>query len=171
MKQWVLSCLPVLFLVACSQNIERVSDGPRLEDSARPEAPLASPFAMPEFGGDGEEADAPPFVKAYFMHTWVEALYSVPTNRNPNPDWISPLIDPVNDRVWCTDCHVSGQVNFANIPKQRVPLVEEFENDRGFMADLMQRWVARLNSDEFGASAKLGGAVTCLTCHETDPAP
>ena len=171
MKRWVLSSILIIFVAACNQNIERISDGPRLEDSSRPEAPRASPLGMPEFSAEGEEDDAPPFVKAYFMHTWVEALYSTPANRNPNPDWSSPLIDPVNDRVWCTDCHVSGQVNFANIPKQRVPLVTEYEEDLDFMADLMRRWVGRLNSDEFGASAKLTGTVTCLTCHETNPAP
>ncbi len=66
---------------------------------------------------------------------------------------------------------MSGQVNFANIPKQRVPLVTEYEEDLDFMADLMRRWVGRLNSDEFGASAKLTETVTCLTCHETNPAP
>ncbi len=169
----------VLPVAACNQNIERISDGPRLEDSPGPEAVLSRPLGMPEFSaagdngerGDPDEDDAPPFVKAYFMHTWVEALYSVPANRNPNPDWSSPLIDPVNGRVWCTDCHVSGQVNFANIPKQRLPLVDGFENDPEFMADLMRRWVGRLNSSEYGASAKLTGTVTCLTCHETDPAP
>ncbi len=171
MKRWVLSSILILFVAACNQNIERISDGPRLEDSSRPEVPRASPLGMPELSVEGEEDDAPPFVKAYFMHTWVEALYSTPTNRNPNPDWNSPLIDPVDDRVWCTDCHVSGQVNFANIPKQRVPLVTEYEEDLDFMADLMRRWVGRLNSDEFGASAKLTGTVTCLTCHETNPAP
>ena len=156
---------------ACNQNIERISDGPRLEDAPQPELPLTSPFAGPEFSAAGEEDDAPPFVKAFFMHTWVEALYSIPANLNPNPDWSSPLVDPVNGRVWCTDCHVSGQVNFENIPKQRLPLVDRFENDPEFMADLMRRWVGRLNSDEFGARAKLTGTVTCLTCHETNPAP
>ncbi len=174
MKLRVLSAVFVLLVAACNQNIERISNGSRLEDMPLREAPLASPLAMPEFftgGEDGEEADAPPFVKAFFMHTWVEALYSVPANRNPNPDWSSPLIDPVDGRVWCTDCHVSGQVNFANIPKQRLPLVATFENNPEFMADLMRKWVGRLNSDDYGASAKLRGTVTCLTCHETNPAP
>ena len=174
MKLRVLSGIFVLLIAACNQNIERISDGPRLEDGPQREAPLASPFTMPEFsagGEEGEEADAPPFVKAFFMHTWVEALYSVPANRNPKSDWSSPLIDPVDGRVWCTDCHVSGQVNFANIPKQRLPLVDMYENDPDYMADLMRKWVGRLNSDDYGASAKLSGTVTCLTCHETNPSP
>ena len=174
MKFRVLSGIFVLLIAACNQNIERISDGPRLEDGPQREGPLASPLTMPEFSAgdeEGEEADAPPFVKAFFMHTWVEALYSLPTNRNPKSHWNSPLIDPVNGRVWCTDCHVSGQVNFANIPKQRLPLVDMYENDPDFMADLMRKWVGRLNSDDYGASAKLSGTVTCLTCHETNPAP
>ena len=174
MKLRILSGIFVLLVAACNQNIERISNGPRLEDAPQREEPLASPFAMPEFSAgdeEGEEADAPPFVKAFFMHTWVEALYSVPANRNPKSDWSSPLIDPVNGRVWCTDCHVSGQVNFANIPKQRLPLVDMYEDDPDFMADLMRKWVGRLNSDDYGASSKLSGTVTCLTCHETNPAP
>ena len=121
--------------------------------------------------GAGMDDDVPPFVKAYFMHMWVEALYSPPQNNNPNPDWESPLIDPVNGRVWCTDCHVSGQVNFENIPKQRMPVTDVYENDHEFMADLMRRWVTRLNSDEFFASAKLARPVDCLTCHATHPDP
>ena len=174
MKPRALSGIFVLLVTACNQNIERISDGTRLEDSPQREAGLVSPFAMPEFSAraqdDGED-DAPPFVKAFFMHTWVEALYSVPANKNPNPEWSSPLIDSVDGRVWCTDCHISGQVNFANIPKRRLPLVDGYENDPEFMADLMRKWVGRLNSSEYGASAKLRGTVTCLTCHATNPAP
>ena len=100
---------------------------------------------------------------------WVEALYSVPQNKHPNPKWQSPLQDPVNGRVWCTDCHVSGQVDFAKIPKMRDPMVDDLEKDKTFMVGLMKKWVARLNSDEFGAKAKLKGPVTCLTCHATNP--
>ena len=48
---------------------------------------------------------------------------------------------------------------------------DDFENDKTFMVGLMKKWVARLNSDEFKAKAKLKGTVTCLTCHATNPAP
>ena len=165
----------LIVATGCSQNMENVSTGERLEDApplvAEVESPLALPAVFDEASGVGEEDDAPPFVKAYFMHTWVEALYSIPANQNPNPNWSSPLLDAENGRVWCTDCHVSGQVNFENIPKQRLPMVDQYEADREFMADLMRKWVARLNSDEYGARAKLRGTVTCLTCHETNPAP
>ncbi len=170
----VAACLAI---GACSQNIETIFDGERLEDSVALAPAGGNPLRFsPEeaalaAAASDEEPEVPPFVKAFFMHTWVEALYSVPANNNPNPDWTSPLLDPVNNRVWCTDCHVSGQVNFENIPKQRLPLTDVYENDHEFMADLMRKWVARLNSDEYFAKAKLSGPVECLTCHATHPDP
>jgi hypothetical protein len=161
--------LLALALGGCSQNIEVVNSGERLEDSPKPASdPSAAPLARPSAPAE-EKGKIPPFVKAFFMHTWVEALYSIPKNKHPNPKWQSPLKDPVNGRVWCTDCHVSGQVDFAKIPKMRHPLVDDLEKDKTFMAGLMKKWVARLNSDEFGAKAKLKGEVTCLTCHATNP--
>jgi hypothetical protein len=165
--------LLLLFVTAsCNQNMEVVDSGETLENSPMPapQAPAAGSEAGP-FQAGAMDDKVPPFVKAFFMHTWVEALYSPPQNNNPNPKWTSPLADPVNGRVWCTDCHVSGQVDFQRIPKMRMPMTEQFENDKAFMADLMKKWVARLNSDEFFAKAKLKGPVTCLTCHETNPAP
>ena len=157
-----------LLLAGCSQNMEVVNSGERLEDSPKPASdPNATPLARS--AGEEDQPKIPPFVKAYFMHMWVEALYSKPQNKNPNPKWQSPLKDPENGRVWCTDCHVSGQIDFSKIPKMRTPMVDQFENDKAFMVDLMKKWVARLNSDEFGAKAKLKGSVTCLTCHATNP--
>ena len=158
----------VLVLAGCSQNIEVVNSGERLEDSPKPAAgPSAAPLAR---SGDAEDkSKIPPFVKAYFMHMWVEALYSTPQNKHPNPNWQSPLKDPVNGLVWCTDCHVSGQIDFTKIPKMRHPMVDDLEKDKEFMASLMKKWVARLNSDDYGAKAKLKGPVTCLTCHATNP--
>ncbi len=158
-----------LALVAsgCNQNMEVANTGETLETSPRP---AVDPNARPLAGAaEAGEVEVPPFVKAYFMHTWVESLYSPPPNKNPNPNWQSPLIDPVNGRVWCTDCHTSGQVDFTRIPKMRTPLVDEFENNKEFMAALMKKWVQRLNSEQFGAKAKLKGPVTCLTCHATNP--
>src|SRR5437867_2132041 len=157
-----------LLFAACSQNIEVVNSGERLEDSPKPAAdPNVAPLARAGAGED--EPKIPPFVKAYFMHMWVEALYSPPQNKHPNPKWQSPLKDPENGRVWCTDCHVSGQIDFAKIPKVRNPMVDDFEKDKQFMAGLMKKWVERLNSDEFAAKAKLKSPVTCLTCHATNP--
>ncbi len=175
---------------ACSQNVEGVRNGTPIEETPLPPQPGGNPLAIapeaaPEVAGEapqvaggamegleaGMDDEVPPFVKAYFMHMWVEALYSPPQNNNPNPDWESPLADPVNGRVWCTDCHVSGQVNFENIPKQRMPMTDVYENDHEFMADLMRKWVERLNSDEYFASAKLARPVDCLTCHATHPDP
>ena len=163
-----LFLLLALLMAGCSQNIEVVNSGERLEDSPKPAAdPNAAPLARA--GEGGEEPKIPPFVKAYFMHMWVEALYSTPQNKHPNPSWQSPLKDPVNGRVWCTDCHVSGQIDFERIPKMRVPMVDGFEKDKEFMVGLMKKWVAKLNNPEFGAKAKLKGTVTCLTCHATNP--
>jgi hypothetical protein len=157
-----------LLLAGCSQNIELVNSGERLEDSPKPKLGSdAAPLARPEASADVK--DIPPFVKAYFMHMWVEALYSPPQNKHPNPSWQSPLKDPENGRVWCTDCHMSKDIDFSKIPKMRNPMVDDLEKDKTFMAGLMKKWVARLNSDEFGAKAKLKGPVTCLTCHATNP--
>jgi hypothetical protein len=157
-----------LLLAGCSQNMEVVNSGERLEDSPKPTPDSnAVPLARPEASADVK--DIPPFVKAYFMHMWVEALYSPPQNKHPNPSWQSPLKDPENGRVWCTDCHMSKDIDFSKIPKMRNPMVDDLEKDKTFMAGLMKKWVARLNSDEFGPKAKLKGPVTCLTCHATNP--
>lgn len=179
--------IPLAFLLtSCNQNMETVRNGETLANSPKPVAdpgakPLASapPFApatnangrMPGDSGMAGDSGVPPIVKAYFMHNFVEALYSKPQNFNPNPHWESPLSDPVNGRVWCTDCHVSKDVDFAKIPKMRSPMVDQVEKDKDFMAGLMKKWVARLNSDDFGAKRKLKHPVNCLTCHETNPAP
>ncbi len=157
-----------LLLTSCSQNIEEVKNGERLDESKKPTFDsAAAPLART--GSNVDKSDIPPFVKAYFMHMWVEALYSTPANKHPNPKWESPLKDPVNGRVWCTDCHTSGQIDFSKIPKVRDPVVDDLEKDKTFMAPLMKKWVQRLNSDDFGAKAKLKGPVTCLTCHATNP--
>jgi hypothetical protein len=165
-----LLLLMTLFIASCSQNVEMVNSGERLEDSPKPVADANSaPLARPGGAAATDATQVPPFVKAYFMHMWVEALYSPPQNKHPNPNWQSPLKDAENGRVWCTDCHVSKDIDFSKIPKMRNPMVDGLEKDKDFMAGLMKKWVARLNSDEFGAKAKLKGPVTCLTCHATNP--
>jgi hypothetical protein len=170
--RFLLFISSALLIAGCSQNIEVAGAGERLENSPKPvadanAAPLARPGDAP--AGAADKTKVPPFVKAYFMHMWVEALYSVPQNKHPNPKWESPLKDSANGRVWCTDCHVSQQIDFSKIPKMRDPMVDDLEKDKDFMAGLMKKWVARLNSDEFGAKQKLKGTVTCLTCHATNP--
>jgi hypothetical protein len=174
MKKILFVAALVALLVGCDQNVTRVSTGERFEDAppitVDPEArPLGG--AAPDLTTDqipGMEGKVPPFVKVFFMHQFVEALYSVPKNKHPNPKWESPLKDPTNGRVWCTDCH-GDQFDFAKMPKERSPLVDVLEKDHEFMVDLMTKWVGRLNSDEFRAKAKLKGTVQCTTCHETDP--
>jgi len=165
--------LSLLLLAGCDQNVTRVGGNERLEDAA----PIkVDPNAKPLAGG----ADAtgalpampagkvPPFIKVFFMHQFVEALYSVPKNKHPNPKWQSPLKDSENGRVWCTDCH-GDKFDFAKMPAQRSPQVDALEKDHEFMVDLMTKWVERLNSDDHDAKAKLKGPVQCTTCHETDP--
>jgi hypothetical protein len=172
MKTICLLLSLVLLLVACDQNVTRVSTGERLEDAPPIDvAPSALPAdaAAEAFNQiPGMEGRVPPFVKVFFMHQFVEALYSVPQNQHPNPKWESPLKDPVNGRVWCTDCH-GDQFNFANMKKERFPMVDALEKDHEFMVELMTKWVGRLNSDEFRAKAKLKRPVECLTCHQKDP--
>src|ERR1043166_6061321 len=108
-----------LALAGCSQNVDVDNSGERLEDSPKPAVdPNAAPLAR---AGAEEQPKIPPFVKAYFMHMWVEALYSTPQNKHPNPNWQTPLKDPVNGRVWCTDCHMDPTIDFSKIPKMRNP--------------------------------------------------
>ena len=174
MKTIALTVLMAVLLVGCDQNVTRVSGGERWEDAppikvdpaARPLAGSTAPLSGDQI--PGMEGKVPPFIKVFFMHQFVEALYSVPKNRHPNPKWESPLKDPVNGRVWCTDCH-GDKFDFAKMPKQRFPQVDQLEKDHEFMVDLMTKWVARLNSDEYNAKGKLKKKVECLTCHETDP--
>src|SRR5262252_9031201 len=126
-----------LLLAGCSQNIEVVSSGERLADSPKPKIDSnVAPLARAAADGAEDKSKIPPFVKAYFMHMWVEALYSLPQNKHPNPNWQSPLKDPADGRVWCTDCHMSGQIDFSKIPKMRHPLVDDLEKDKTFMAGL-----------------------------------
>src|SRR3954451_16774199 len=146
MKFSFILLLTLLVLAGCSQNVEIVNNGERLENSPKPVVdPDATPLARPGDTGDtggaaAAKSDVPPFVKAYFMHMWVEALYSTPQNKHPNPKWQSPLKDAKDGRVWCTDCHTSGQVDFSKIPKMRNPMVDDFEKDKTFMAGLMKKW-------------------------------
>ena len=174
MKIITLLVLLAVLMAGCDQNVTRVGGGERLEDAPPIKVdPAARPLAgaAPDLAAGaipGMEGKVPPFIKVFFMHQFVEALYSVPKNQHPNPKWESPLKDPANGRVWCTDCH-GDKFDFAKMPKQRLPQVDALEKDHEFMVDLMTKWVARLNSDEFKAKAKLKGPVKCLTCHETDP--
>jgi hypothetical protein len=159
-----------LFLIGCDQNVQRVNSDERLEDAA-PVAPAIPSAGGPMADGGDRMSGNPermPIYKVFFMHQFVEALYSVPKNSEPNPKWTSPLKDPVNDRVWCTDCH-SSEFDFAKMPSQRFPETDALEQNHEFMVELMTKWVGRLNSDEFRAKAKLKGEVTCTTCHAKDP--
>src|SRR4026207_613564 len=152
MKIITLLVLLAVLMAGCDQNVTRVGGGERLEDAPPIKVdPAARPLAgaAPDLAAGaipGMEGKVPPFIKVFFMHQFVEALYSVPKNQHPNPKWESPLKDPANGRVWCTDCH-GDKFDFAKMPKQRLPLVDTLEKDHEFMVDLMTKWVGRLNSD------------------------
>jgi hypothetical protein len=109
MRTTVLFLSLAILLAGCDQNATRVGGNERLEDAPpikvdpndRPLAGVAPPLsdeAMPP----GMEGRIPPFHKVFFMHQFIEALYSVPKNKMPNPNWQSPLKDTENGRVWCT---------------------------------------------------------------------
>src|SRR5438034_8535364 len=139
MKICFLSLISLALVAGgCNQNLEVVSSGERLEDSPKPVAdPSARPLAR---AGDASgEKEIPPFVKAYFMHMWVEALYSKPQNNTPNPHWESPLMHPENGRVSSTACHTSGQIDFAKITKIRDSRVNALEKDREFLFGVVKK--------------------------------
>ena len=115
MRSLALLILLAFMLGSCNQNMDVVRNGEAFSESPKPAAKAGDrPLAAAVSGGD---VQVPPFVKAYFMQHFVAALYSKPQNFNPNPKWSSPLTDPENGRVWCTDCHKGTQLNFANMPK------------------------------------------------------
>src|SRR5947209_18073597 len=86
-----------LLLAGCSQNMDVDNSGERLEDSPKPVVdPNAAPLARK--GAEGKP-DIPPLGKAFFMHTWVEALYGTTQHEHPDPKWASPWKEPVTERV------------------------------------------------------------------------
>jgi hypothetical protein len=99
------------------------------------------------------------------MHMPAEALRTRPKQQS-EPKLGPTAKGPVNGRV------VHGRHTIlrwiSEIPNRR-QWNEELENNHEFMVDLMTKWVGRLNSDEFGAKAKLKQPVTCTTCHASDP--
>jgi hypothetical protein len=171
MAKIVVTLLMIAVLLSgCDQNTQRVDSGERLEDAA-PITPSSAPPPLTEEDIAARMTGAPermPIYKVFFMHRFIEALYSVPKNSQPNPAWQSPLKDPENGRVWCTDCH-RPDFDFANMPSQRHPETAELEQNHEFMVELMTKWVGRLNSEEFRAKAKLKEEVKCTTCHAKDP--
>jgi len=164
-----------LLLLGCNQNAESVKTGETLADAPKPVAgsePTLSGAGAPRGpmqGGEGGRPDPQAMLnKAYFMQHFVAALYSTPTNNNPNPKWTSPLKDPQGGKVQCGDCHTKADM--SGLPQQESnPAIEKMHADKAFMVDLMTKWVAKLNNGEFGAKGKLKAEVTCTTCHATDP--
>jgi hypothetical protein len=174
MRRTILLIVCLAALGGCNQNATDIRKGETLGESPTPVANNSKPLAEAE----GDSGGGAPrgmrdiektMAKAFFMHRFVEALYSVPKNPNPNPKWTSPLKDPEKGRVWCTDCHDPKKADMSRLVAERTPKVDELEKDHEFMVELMTKWVGRLNSGEFGAQAKLKQKVTCTTCHATDP--
>src|SRR5258708_7480183 len=96
-RKSALIVLLFTLLSSCNQNMSS-GNGEPLANAPKPVANVnPRPLAQP--GSDIQTTtQVPPFVKAFFMHQYVEALYSTPKNFNPNPNWASPLADPVNGR-------------------------------------------------------------------------
>jgi hypothetical protein len=172
MRRALLVALCLAFLGGCNQNASDVPEGSTLAESPKPVAENPRPLAGANAGEGaprGMRDVEKTIATAFFMHRFVEALYSVPKNPEPNPKWSSPLKDPDKGRVWCTDCHDPKKADMSRFPAERTPRVDALEKDHEFMVELMTKWVGRLNNGEFGAKGKLKQTVTCTTCHATDP--
>ena len=169
MRCIILSAVSAALLWGCNQNAIDVRDGLTLADAPKPVADNAKPLAGAPGAGRGMPDIEKTMAKAYFMHKFVDALYSVPKNPDPNPKWSSPLKDPDKGRVVCADCHDSRKMDMSRIPAERTAKAEELEKDHEFMVELMTKWVGRLNSGDFDAKGKLKQTVACTTCHATDP--
>ena len=106
-----------LILSSCNQNMETVRNGEALSASPKTGCQHQCASARHSHGGDAMP-DVPPFVKAYFMHQFVEALYSTPQNFNPNPKWATHAVrSRKRTGVDCTDCHVNTQNRFREDPQ------------------------------------------------------
>jgi hypothetical protein len=175
----IVMMFSLLLLLGCNQNAESVRTGETLENGPRPAADASARTLSgagaanaprgPMQGGEGGRPDPQAMLnKAYFMQHFVAALASLPTNKNPNPKWSSPLKDAQGGKVKCGDCHTTTDMSGLP-PQESSPAIEKLHADKAFMIDLMTKWVAKLNNPDFAAKAKLKGEVTCTTCHATDP--
>ena len=101
------------------------------------------------------------------MIRFVKALKERPTNQNPAANWKPLLKDPTTPAMLCSLCHVdTGKAMEQNLARFDRPPPKEFSQNKAFMANLMERWVHRLNRE---AKTYLVKAVVCLDCHDTDP--
>jgi len=102
------------------------------------------------------------------MVSFVSALKTKPTNKNPAQNWKPLLKDPSTSAMLCNVCHGSiGEMMEKNIARfENAPRPEKYLNDKAFMVELMEHWVAKLNKNAGGMLTK---AVVCLDCHDTDP--
>src|SRR5437763_13520113 len=98
----ILSMFSTLLVCGCNQNADNVSTGETLANGPKPVVdsnarPLAasgdsSSRSGPMQSGEGGRPDPQMMLnKAFFMQHFVAALTTLPTNKNPNPKWVSPL--------------------------------------------------------------------------------
>jgi hypothetical protein len=101
------------------------------------------------------------------MVRFVKALKERPTNRNPAANWKPLLKDPSTPSMLCSVCHGNpGKRMEQTVARSDTPPLKEYAQNKAFMANLMERWVERLNRE---AKPYLVKAVVCLDCHDSDP--
>ena len=154
-------------LSGCSQNIEVVNSGETLEDSPKPAAdPNVKPLAAAAANAEGED----PAVREGVLHAYVGRgpLQSAAEQASES----ELAVASERSREWTRVVHRLPRhtgYRFFEDSEDADPHGRRSGERQDFMVGLMKKWVARLNSDEFGAKAKLKGTVTCLTCHATNP--
>ncbi|MHC4932857.1 MAG: hypothetical protein ACYTGV_11775 [Planctomycetota bacterium] len=101
------------------------------------------------------------------MNSFVLALKSKPTNKDPASGWKPLLKDPAEQSMLCAVCHGDvGTKMEQSLPKMSLTRPEKYADNKDFMVHLMEEWVEELNTK---ASSMLTKAVVCRDCHETDP--
>jgi cytochrome c553 len=101
------------------------------------------------------------------MIRFVRALKAPPQNENPAKGWKPLLKDPESTAMLCSVCHgKTGAGMEQNLARFDHPPAAEFQGNRQFKINLMERWVRELNRK---MKDQLVKAVVCTDCHEIDP--
>ena len=126
----------------------------------------ASLTLLPERGDGKWDDDARAMVP--LMHAFTQALTHPPSNEDAAPEWRPLLSAGDSPTLSCALCHGdSGARMDAAIAGGELKLdAQPAELERDEMVRLMERWTRQLNRH---ARDRLGKAVHCLDCHETDP--
>jgi len=132
------------------------------------------PHAADPHGGDPhagslskEERAKRQAATVHFMKKFVAALREPPDNALPNPSWQPLLRDPAQP-FDCSRCHDPNSLDLDAMIRidPGAEAAAPLRAARGFMIQLMTKWVARLNRDH---AAMLTEPVTCKSCHAIDP--